>query len=129
MSKTAPQITATAIANEEFYRAFGETVRAARDAHNPPLTQAELGVRIGLSRTSVVNIEQGRQGVLLHAGMEIARVLDVSLEALLARSITLAREAEIAGLEKRIASLKAERGNGSATAHSGLSTDTDRKAD
>ena len=109
MSRTAPQITATAIAHEEFYRAFGEAVRAGRDACSPPLTQAELGLRIGLSRTSIVNIEQGRQGVLLHAGMDIARALGVSLEGLLARCVALAREAEIAGLEKRIADLKAER--------------------
>lgn len=112
MKKSAPQITATAVAYAAFYSAFGDAVRTARDAHKPPLTQAELALRIGLSRTAVVNIEAGRQGVLLHAGMDIARALDVSLDALLEQAIGRAREAEIAGLEQRIRALKAERKDG-----------------
>lgn len=111
MAKSAPQITATAVAHTEFYRAFGAAVCEARGAHTPPLTQAELALRIGLSRTSVVNIEAGRQGVLLHAGMDIARALNISLEALLKRCIAAAREAEIAGLQERINALRAEQSN------------------
>ena len=47
------------------------------------MTQAELGRRIGLSRTSVTNIEQGRHHVSLHQFMRIAVALDVAPEALL----------------------------------------------
>ena len=47
----------------EFNRAFGELVKKWR--RNGSLTQAELGKKLGLSRTSIVNIEHGRQGIPL----------------------------------------------------------------
>ena len=47
------------------------------------MTQAELGRRIGLSRTSVTNIEQGRHHVSLHQFLRIASALEVAPEALL----------------------------------------------
>ena len=39
------------------------------------MTQAELSVRIGLSRASVANIESGRQAVLLHQFLALASAL------------------------------------------------------
>ena len=54
------------------------------------MTQAELGRRIGLSRTSVTNIEQGRHRVSLDKFLRIAAALEVSPEALLP---TLRKEA------------------------------------
>ena len=47
------------------------------------MTQAELARRIGLSRTSVTNIEQGRHHVSLEQFLSIAMVLDAVPEALL----------------------------------------------
>jgi len=39
--------------------------------------------QIGLSRTSVTNIESGKQAVLLHQVYDIARALDTTVQALL----------------------------------------------
>lgn len=64
------------------YAAFGELVLAHR-RRLTGMTQAELGRRIGLSRTSVTNIEQGRHHVSLHQVMRIAVALDVAPEALI----------------------------------------------
>lgn len=64
------------------YAAFGELVMAHR-RRLEGMTQAELGRQIGLSRTSVTNIEQGRHHVSLHQFLCIARALDVAPEALL----------------------------------------------
>ncbi len=48
---------------ERCYKRFGKNVRNIRLACN--ITQGELAERVGLVRTSIVNIEAGRQRVLL----------------------------------------------------------------
>ena len=65
------------------YVAFGELVVAHRRRWKEGMTQAELGRRIGLSRTSVTNIEQGRHRVSLDKFLRIAAALEVAPEALL----------------------------------------------
>ena len=67
---------------DRLYAAFGELVLAHR-RRLEGMTQAELGRRIGLSRTSVTNIEQGRHHVSLAHFVRIAMVLEVSPQALL----------------------------------------------
>jgi transcriptional regulator with XRE-family HTH domain len=62
--------------NEE----LGRLIRNNRDRK---MTQAELGKRIGLSRTAVTNIECGRQRLLVEQLIEIAEALDVSAAELL----------------------------------------------
>jgi len=63
------------------YREFGRRVRLGRSESR--LTQDMLAHQIGLSRTSVTNIERGRQAVLLHQVYDIARALDTTVQALL----------------------------------------------
>lgn len=48
---------------EVVYVQFGAKVRAMREMLG--LTQADIAQRVGLERTSVVNIENGKQRVLL----------------------------------------------------------------
>lgn len=48
---------------ETCYRMFGAKVEQLRTALG--WTQAELAEKVGLARTSIVNIERGRQRVLL----------------------------------------------------------------
>ncbi|MCY4059597.1 MAG: helix-turn-helix transcriptional regulator [Gammaproteobacteria bacterium] len=67
---------------EKLYAAFGELVVAHRRRVGG-MTQAELGRQIGLSRTSVTNIEQGRHHVSLDQFVRIAMALEVAPEALL----------------------------------------------
>jgi len=59
---------------DSLYRLFGSRVRALREERN--VTQEELAKRVDLSRTSITNIEKGRQRVLLHQMVEIANALD-----------------------------------------------------
>ena len=65
------------------YVTFGELVVAHRRRRKGGMTQAELGRRIGLSRTSVTNIEQGRHRVSLETFLRIAAALEVAPETLL----------------------------------------------
>lgn len=47
---------------------------------NGEMTQAELAERIGVTRQTVIAIEQGRYSPTLEAAFRIARVFDVPLE-------------------------------------------------
>ena len=50
------------------------------------MTQAALGVRVGLSRTAITNIERGRQRLLVDQLVRIADALSTPTEKLLPRS-------------------------------------------
>jgi transcriptional regulator with XRE-family HTH domain len=55
---------------EGLYREFGEILRAHRKAAG--LTQSEVAERVQLQRTSITNIEKGRQHVPLHQLFRLA---------------------------------------------------------
>ncbi|GAB1819748.1 helix-turn-helix transcriptional regulator [Herbidospora mongoliensis] len=55
------------------------TIRALRFA-NGEMTQADLADRLGVTRQTVIAIEQGRYSPSLEMAFQIARVFDVSLE-------------------------------------------------
>jgi transcriptional regulator with XRE-family HTH domain len=60
---------------EPIYRDFGRLLRSAR--RKAKLTQEALGKRVGLSRTSITNIEQGNQHVGLHLLYGLAKAVGV----------------------------------------------------
>jgi transcriptional regulator with XRE-family HTH domain len=64
-----------------FYRRFGETLRKARTSSG--LSQEDLGKAVGLNRTSISNIERGRQKILLDTFCEVVRVLRIEPQKLL----------------------------------------------
>jgi transcriptional regulator with XRE-family HTH domain len=63
-----------------FYLQLGQAIRARRERLG--LTQTELAERVGLSRTSVTNVERGRQQVLLHQVVDFAKALRTDVAAL-----------------------------------------------
>jgi DNA-binding XRE family transcriptional regulator len=65
------------------YRAFGTLVRLRREQRPNPLSQEKLGRLVGLSRTSITNIEKGRHHIVLHQLLAFARALEVRPETLL----------------------------------------------
>lgn len=60
----------------QFYQDVGLRVRDARKKANN-MTQKALAMNVGLTRTSLTNIEKGRQKLLLHTFTEIAVALGV----------------------------------------------------
>ena len=60
---------------ELIYEALGEKIRRARA--NRDMRQAELARRVRLSRTSITNVELGRQGLAVHQLFEFADALGV----------------------------------------------------
>jgi transcriptional regulator with XRE-family HTH domain len=71
---------AGALMTDLFNEQLGRLIRNNRTGK---MTQAELGDRIGLSRTAVTNIECGRQRLLVDQLVEIAEALGVPAAELL----------------------------------------------
>jgi transcriptional regulator with XRE-family HTH domain len=63
------------------YRAFGHLVRLGRERRE--LSQEELGRLVGLSRSSIANIEKGRHHLVIHQLLAFSKALKVPPEALL----------------------------------------------
>lgn len=66
---------------DQFYRFVGERIKREREELG--FNQVELAQEIGLARTSIVNIEQGRQAPPLHVLLRIAQALAVPITDLL----------------------------------------------
>jgi len=60
----------------EFYSQFGRRVKSHRSRKH--LTQQELSTRLSLSRSSIANIELGRQKILLHQLFDLAEALNTT---------------------------------------------------
>ncbi len=67
--------------DSKLYRVFGSRLRALREEKS--VTQEELARRVDLSRTSITNIEKGRQRIMLHQVVELAQALDANVVELM----------------------------------------------
>src|SRR6266581_8759290 len=75
---------------DQLYREFGRILRQRRnDAH---LSQDDVAIRVGLVRTSITNIENGRQHVSLHMLYALAKVVGARPHDLLPDSTILLQE-------------------------------------
>jgi transcriptional regulator with XRE-family HTH domain len=74
-------MTSQARSGSELYKFVGKRIRAVREKRK--VSQDRLAKLIGLTRTSVTNIEGGKQKLLLHTLVDIARQLHVSAAELL----------------------------------------------
>lgn len=65
---------------DAFYSTVGKKIRQGRIARK--ITQEELGASVNLTRTSIINIEKGRQRMLLHTLVAIAETLRTDTSSL-----------------------------------------------
>lgn len=72
--------------NKLFYAAVGRRIAKARTGR---LTQEALAQKATLTRTAIVNIEKGRQQILLHTVVEIAQALAIPITDLLPNQAAL----------------------------------------
>ena len=68
---------------DRFYKEFGRLLRAARERAESKLTQQTLASMVGLSRTSITNIESGKQHISLDMLFVLARAVGKSPHELL----------------------------------------------
>ena len=64
-----------------FYTKLGHNIRSSREKRN--LKQEAIATHLGLTRISISNIETGKQKIQLHALVELAEYLKVSILELL----------------------------------------------
>jgi transcriptional regulator with XRE-family HTH domain len=80
--------------HELFYREFG--VRLAAERKNKGLTQEQFAKLADLSRTSITNIECGRQRVQLHQIYDFANILRVDVQSILPKGNAMAEPESLA---------------------------------
>jgi transcriptional regulator with XRE-family HTH domain len=90
---------------DRLYRLVGERVRDAREGLK--LTQEDLARSIGVARTSITNVEKGRQKLPLHQLHRIALVLRVDVRSLLPAPEELEHKASlvqvrVGGIEREV---------------------------
>ena len=68
---------------KHFYQDAGRLVRDARLRTKPRITQAQLADAVRMTRSSIANLEAGRQRIPLHVLVWIAEVLAVEPATLL----------------------------------------------
>jgi transcriptional regulator with XRE-family HTH domain len=87
--------------DRRLYELLGQTIADKRD--NKAFTQQQLADKVSLTRTSITNIERGRQHIQLHTLYLLAKALSVEVVDLLParksventggkKSITLSKE-------------------------------------
>lgn len=64
-----------------FYKKLGELIRNARK--NSDKKQETLAYELGITRTSLVNIEHGNQKIPIHVLLDLARILRIEISELL----------------------------------------------
>lgn len=69
--------------HQPFYKEVGRRIREARLRRKPKLTQQGLADLVALTRTSITNVEKGRQKFLLHTLADIAKALQIDPATLL----------------------------------------------
>jgi transcriptional regulator with XRE-family HTH domain len=69
---------------DAFYASLGATIRQRREAAN--MTQEALGKHLSLSRTSITNIERGRQRLLADQLRAVSEALQVPCDDLLSNA-------------------------------------------
>jgi transcriptional regulator with XRE-family HTH domain len=87
--KTAPE-------QNEFYRQLGESLRKCRQKRK--LSQEALAKLVGLTRTSLTNIESGRQHPPLHTFCDIGEQLKAEFAELVPRNLPPAATIDIEAL-------------------------------
>jgi transcriptional regulator with XRE-family HTH domain len=79
--------------HKEFYAEVGRRVRKARKSRL--LTQESLASLVSLTRTSITNIEKGRQKILLHTLADLATALRVNYASLLPDNPARSRDTDL----------------------------------
>lgn len=78
---------------DNLYRLVGERFRRLRDEAG--LTQEDLAKKVGLKRTSITNVERGRQRLPLHQMLMIADQLGAELRDVVPARSELAEGAKV----------------------------------
>lgn len=81
---------------DPFYQEFGKLLKRARGSQvqRSLITQEHLANALGMSRSSIANIEKGRQPVQLHLVVRMAEILGVEVGSLIPQQLPAAMSKE-----------------------------------
>lgn len=65
---------------------YAEIGKRIFEARNGKMTQEQLADKISLKRTSITNIEKGKQQLLVHTLIDIAQKLEVEVNSLIPKA-------------------------------------------
>lgn len=85
---------------DRFYVSVGDRIRGARSASR--MTQAQLAASLGLARSSIANIESGRQRLPLHVFVLIAETLNINVAELLPDVSESQHAPELSNMDERL---------------------------
>lgn len=83
------------VKEKELNAQIGLRIKELREASTEKLTQTQLGKYVGLERSSISNIENGKQGVPLHVLIAICASLGVDLFRVIPEMNTVIENAQI----------------------------------
>lgn len=81
------------------YKLIGEKIKFFRQQKK--LSQSELAEKLSLSRTSIVNIEQGRQHPYIHILWEIADIINIPINDLIPQKEDLSYNINFETIEEK----------------------------
>jgi transcriptional regulator with XRE-family HTH domain len=84
---------------DKFYLELGRRIRTARLHFN--LTQEQLADLLSLSRTSITNIEKGKQKILAHTLVELSEKLRIPINKLIPLSTQMSENEKLNNLLDR----------------------------
>lgn len=99
-----------AMDSDALYQLVGERIRDARNRAS--LSQAKLAEKLQMSRTSVVNIEAGRQRLPLHVLWQVAEELGTEAALLLPKQSDYQKQTQPISLSKDMIEKIEEAANG-----------------
>lgn len=99
-----------AMDSDALYQLVGERIRDARNRAS--LSQAKLAEKLQMSRTSVVNIEAGRQRLPLHVLWQVAEELGTEAALLLPKQSDYQKQTQPISLNKDMIEKIEEAANG-----------------
>ncbi|WP_175532457.1 helix-turn-helix domain-containing protein [Paenibacillus sp. yr247] len=94
------------VKQDVIYEEIGKRIREAREVKK--WTQEELGKLVDLTRTSITNIERGKQKIQIDGLYNFADILGVSVFSLLPHESVLLNNIELPGNEERLNEVEPE---------------------
>lgn len=92
--------------SDKLYELIGDRIKQIRDAQTPRMSQSDLAGILGLQRTSITNIELGKQKPTLDTLLRLCEHFALEIDAIVPKlrevSVTQARSVIVGGKSQEV---------------------------
>jgi DNA-binding XRE family transcriptional regulator len=92
--------------SDKLYELIGDRIKQIRDAQTPRMSQSDLAGILGLQRTSITNIELGKQKPTLDTLLRLCEHFALEIDAIVPKlrevSVTQARSVVVGGKSQEV---------------------------